>query len=219
MISIVERVPYVGFRCGPMLRQLALITAGMFAAVTADAAPASQDSITAGAQTASTSPDRPSSAASNGTTDDKGDRACVSADPRKIVVCGERGKGYRVDPDTMEASRELSVDERSANSATPSAQALCASQPMGCGHGLESLDLANAADVIGTAVARAARGKDWIATFKTTADEYQLYPEAKRGREARELERAAAKVRMNARAAAKRALGRNGSEELPSSSQ
>jgi hypothetical protein len=101
----------------------------------------------------------------------------------------------------MEAGREARVDGRSTNTAAPAAQASCSASPMGCGTGLEGLDLANVAIVVGTAAVKAAKGEDWKAAFrKGGPDEYQLYLEARRRRELQEVERAqaaAAKSRRN----------------------
>jgi hypothetical protein len=72
---------------------------------------------------------------------------------------------------------------------------------MGCGTGLEGMDLANVAIVAGTMAIKAAKGEDWTKAFKTGGpDEYQLYLQAKQEREAREAERrqaAAAKLRRS----------------------
>ncbi|HEY1213608.1 MAG TPA: hypothetical protein VGE93_08250 [Bryobacteraceae bacterium] len=132
--------------------------------------------------------------------------ACPERNPRDIVVCGQRGQAYRVDPNVMDASRHVQANERSATSAVPAAQALCARPPVGppppCGQGLGSLDLANVAIVVGTTAVRAAKGEDWKSIFRPSGpDEYQLYKEAKRRREAADTERAAARLRMEAREA------------------
>jgi hypothetical protein len=87
----------------------------------------------------------------------------------------------------MDAEREVKSANRSASAPMPSAQAMCSSQPTGCGTGLEGLDLANAAVVIGTAAVKAAKGEDWTTPFKRGgSDEYQLYLQVKQRREARE---------------------------------
>lgn len=102
----------------------------------------------------------------------------------------------------MEANRQAQMNGRSATSAAPAAQTVCAAQPMGCGKGLDSLDLANVAIVGGAAAVEAAKGEDWKRAFKTGGpDEYQLYKQAKRRHELEDDERAAAKVRLQARQA------------------
>jgi hypothetical protein len=102
----------------------------------------------------------------------------------------------------MEAGREVEQSNRSASSPAPAAQAVCAAQTMGCGKGLESLDLANVALVVGTAALKAVKGENWARALKPgAADEYQFYQQSKRRREAQEEERAAAEVRMKAKKA------------------
>jgi hypothetical protein len=63
---------------------------------------------------------------------------------------------------------------------------------MGCGTGLEGLDLANVAVVVGTMAVKAAKGEDWKKAFRQGPDEYQLYLQARHQRDAREAERAEA---------------------------
>ena len=100
----------------------------------------------------------------------------------------------------MDAEREVKSSNRSASAPIPTAQAACSTQPMGCGTGLEGLDLANAAIVIGTAAIKAATGEDWTRPFKMGGpDEYQLYLQAKQRREAREEEKRAEAAALNAR--------------------
>jgi hypothetical protein len=136
--------------------------------------------------------------------------ACQNRNAREIVVCGQRGQAYRVDPNVMEANREAQTNQRSATSAVPPAQALCSRQPVGppsgCGEGLGSLDLANVAIVVATTAVKAAKGEEWKSIFRPGGrDEYQLYQEAKRRRETEDDERAAATVRMKAREAERKA--------------
>jgi hypothetical protein len=72
---------------------------------------------------------------------------------------------------------------------------------MGCTKDLSSLDLANVAVVVGTTAIRAARGDDWTKAFRTGGpDQYQLYRQARRRREAEAEERAAAEVKRKAEA-------------------
>ncbi len=127
---------------------------------------------------------------------------CARQDARSITVCAQRRQGYRLDPSVIEGSRQFEQNNRSATSSTPTAQAVCSSQTMGCGKGLESLDLANVALVIGTAVLKAAKGEKWERAMQPGAtDEYQLYRQAKRRREALEDQQAAAAVRTRAKQA------------------
>ena len=139
----------------------------------------------------------------------KGERAqepCQPQDTRSIVVCAQRRDGYRLDPNVMEAKREKETNNRSANSKVPTAEAVCSAQPMGCGKGMQSLDLANMAIVLGTTAIRAAKGEDWTRALKTGgAGEYQLYKQAEQRRKAQDAERAAARMRTIAREEERRA--------------
>ena len=194
----------------PILRRLTLIISAILVAAAADVAAASQDIATLVTSSAPSSSDRPTAPELVTKTKDGADRTCVSPNPRNILVCGKRGQEYRVDPDVMQANREVQTNERSATSATPPAQAVCSRQPVrpppGCGEGLGSLDLVNVAIVVGTTAVRAAKGEDWKGIFRPGgADEYQLYQQAKRERDARDAERAAAAVRAKAREAEREA--------------
>jgi hypothetical protein len=124
---------------------------------------------------------------------------CRAKDPHDILVCGERRQAYRLDPVVMEASRKAEANNRSAIAPMPPAQAVCARAPSGCGAGLEGLDLANVAIVAGTMAVRAADGKDWTSPLRPGGpDEYELYKQARRRRQAEETERAAARVKRRA---------------------
>jgi hypothetical protein len=107
----------------------------------------------------------------------------------------------------MEASRKAEANNRSAIAPMPPAQAVCAQAPSGCGAGLEGLDLANVAIVVGTMAARAAEGKDWTSPLRPGGpDEYELYKQARQRRQVEETERAAARVKRRA----EEALGETG---------
>jgi hypothetical protein len=138
--------------------------------------------------------------------------ACQSRDAKDIVVCAQRSQPYRLNPAVDEASRQVEANSRSPTAATPPAQAICSSQPSGCGNGLASLDLMNVAIVAATAGVRAATGKDWTKAIKTGGpDEYHLYKEAKGRREAEDTERAAAQLRAQAREAEREVAAASGS--------
>jgi hypothetical protein len=131
--------------------------------------------------------------------------SCRSQDPHDIVVCAQRGHGYRLDSNVMDARREAESRSRNATAALPLAQAVCSAAPSGCGNGLEGLDLVNVAFVAGTMAVKAAKGKDWTGALGTGGpDEYQLYLQAKREREQHEADRAAGQLRAAARARADR---------------
>ena len=140
--------------------------------------------------------------------------ACPSTNPENIVVCAQRGRAYRIDPNISEAQQQVDANSQAATSAMPAAQANCSQSPAGCGKGLESLDLANVAFVAGTMAVRAAKGEDWRRALRTGGpDEYQLYRQAKQRREALEAERAAAAMRKKAEEAERRASAAGQSAE------
>ncbi|MEA3058875.1 MAG: hypothetical protein QOE50_287 [Sphingomonadales bacterium] len=181
---------------------LMLILGGAVASATPAVAASAQATASPPAETGPNSTNGPPAPARPRKSADGGNGACQSQDTRNIIVCGQRRQGYRIDPSVTEANREADSNSRSATSATPAAQAVCAASPMGCGKGLEGLDLANVAVVAATMGVRAVKGKDWARAFKTGGtDEYQLYQQAKQRREAEDAERAAAKVKMKAREA------------------
>jgi hypothetical protein len=120
----------------------------------------------------------------------------ASTSERAIVVCAQRPQGYRLNPDVIEARREI----RSGGRPTPSEKFRntdCATiGPMGC-RGGAGINLVNAVMVAGTIAAKAMRGENVGQMFETdpSPSEYQLYLEAKRRREAKEAQ--AAKVRAD----------------------
>lgn len=129
------------------------------------------------------------------------DAACQSPDPTNIMVCGRRPQPYRPDPSVVEAGRGAERNSRSAISATPVAQAACIASKAGCTKDLSSLDIANVAFLVGRAAVKAARGDDWTRAFRTGGpDQYQLYQQAKRRREAEAQERAAGEAKRRAEA-------------------
>ncbi len=131
------------------------------------------------------------------------DGKCASAETGAIVVCGSGPPPYRIDPDVTAGAQAAERDRDEAIVPVPAAQAACARSPMGCGKGLESLDLANVAVVAGTMAVKAARGEDWARPLRPTGPgEYQRYREAKQVRQERAADRAARKLRDTARAAA-----------------
>ena len=84
---------------------------------------------------------------------------CASHEPGAIVVCGPGPHPYRIDPDVSTGQRAADHDANSATASIPAAQAACADSPMGCGKGLEGLDLINLAVLAGTMAVDAATGR------------------------------------------------------------
>ena len=116
-------------------------------------------------------------------------RPCSTPYPKdgdqEIVICVERSQGYRIDPDLMKAQREakrkkLKRPERFVDKS-------CASVgPMGCRDG-GGINLLAAAVTAATMAKRAINGENVGEMFVTEPqpDEYQLYLQAKREREAK----------------------------------
>ena len=129
------------------------------------------------------------------------DAKCTSAEAGAIVVCGSGLQPYRIDPDVTAGQQAAQKDRDDARAAVPAAQAACAASPMGCGKGLEGLDWINVAAVAGMAAMRAVRGEDWTKPLRPAGPgEYQRYQEAKKAREERSADRAALRLREQARA-------------------
>ena len=137
-----------------------------------------------------------------------GDRDCSAAnkDPnaRVIVVCGPKPQGYRLNPDVLEARREM----RSGGTPKSQQQRMtqgtnCAVGPAGCQYA--GINLLGAALTAAQMAARVAKGQEIGSMFVTDPhpSEYQLYQQAKTRREAKEA--AAAAKAAQAKAAAQAA--------------
>jgi hypothetical protein len=112
--------------------------------------------------------------------------------PPEIVVCAPQG--YRLDPDVMEAKREIRSGGRPHNPHEAFRNNDCATiGPMGC-RGGAGINLVAAAITAATMIQKALSGGNVGEMFVTDPqpDEYQLYVEAKHAREAKEAEQAAA---------------------------
>jgi len=119
----------------------------------------------------------------------------LSGDVHEIIVCAPRPQGYRLDPDVMEARREMRSGgpPRRPERAQPSQCGTVG--PMGC-TGRPTIDFLSTALVLGQMARKAAKGENVGQMFVTTPtrSEYQLYLDAKRRREAiEESEQAAGK--------------------------
>jgi hypothetical protein len=111
---------------------------------------------------------------------------------RDIVVCAQRG--YRLNPDVLEAKREARSGGRPRGPQNYNYNNCASVGPMGCmGQNQPMINLIYAATVLGTMMDRLSKGQEIGSMFKTTPtlNEYQLYLEAKHRREAREAEAAA----------------------------
>ena len=134
-------------------------------------------------------------------------KATETGDERTIVVCAQRPNGYRLNPDVMEAKREMrSGGPPPRPGPGVHIQPDCRTVgPAGCFNA--GINLVAAAITAVTMVERAVKGQNVGQMFITDPhpDEYHLYLEAKHRREQREAEAAAAaaaKAKKDAVAAA-----------------
>jgi hypothetical protein len=131
------------------------------------------------------------------------DEACAAAtaktDSRQIVICAQRPQGYRLNPDLMEARREMRSGGRPTSPHETFKDNSCTTVgPAGCIGAAAGINLLGAATTLATMATRVAKGEEIGSMFQTTPQptEYQLYLSAKQRREAREAEEAlAAKVK------------------------
>lgn len=183
-----------------VLPAIILLMGGVISNVAAASAASAQLSASPGLETGTDATTGLPAPATHLKTGERTQGTCQPQEARNIVVCGQRREGFRLDPDVMEAKREVETDSRSASSKVPTAQAACSPQPMGCGKSLDSFDLANVAIVLGTSAIRAAKGEVWTKAFKTGGpDEYQQYQQAKQRRKAQDAGLAAVRLRLIAR--------------------
>jgi hypothetical protein len=133
-------------------------------------------------------------------------RECTntSKDPNspEIVICAPRPQGYRLNPDVLEAKREM----RSGGPPKSQQQRMqlsnnCAVGPAGCQYA--GINLLAAAVTAATMAGRLAKGQEIGSMFQTDPhpDEYHLYLAAKARREAKEAEAKAKAVAAAAKAA------------------
>jgi len=117
------------------------------------------------------------------------------SDPKstQIVICAPRTEGYRLNPDVLEARREMRNGGR-PNHPGPDMKPYrdCNVGPMGCGP-QAGINLMAAALTAAEMAKRLAQGKEVGSMFVTDPHptEYQLYKAAKARREAEEAEKAA----------------------------
>jgi hypothetical protein len=120
----------------------------------------------------------------------------------EIVVCVQRPQGYRLDPDVMEAKREIrggGRPKRPDRMKDTSCAVVGAAGCIGAGAGI---NLIGAALTAAEMAARLSKGQEIGSMFVTDPQptEYQLYLEAKQRREAKEAAKAAA-AKVKAKAA------------------
>jgi hypothetical protein len=126
----------------------------------------------------------------NSSAGDPCDAAKAASDETHIVICAPRPNGYRINPDIMEAKRELKSGGRPPRPGrTPDTG--CPVGPMGCQ--TAGINLLAAGITAVTMVEKAVKGENVGEMFITDPHptEYQLYQMAKKRREEREAEEAA----------------------------
>lgn len=124
------------------------------------------------------------------------DRDCSPAnkDPnaRVIVVCGPKPQGYRLNPDVLEAKREMKNGGRPKSQQERMQQPnSCVVGPAGCQYA--GINLLGAAITAAQMAKRLTNGQEVGSMFITDPhpSEYQLYVEAKKRREAKDAAAAA----------------------------
>ena len=118
-----------------------------------------------------------------------------TSNPNEVVICAPRIEGYRLNPDVMEARREIHSGGRPTRPGPMGARPRdCAVGPWACGP-QAGINLVGAALTAATMVKKAVSGENVGQMFVTDPhpSEYQLYLAAKARREAREAEISAAK--------------------------
>jgi hypothetical protein len=138
-----------------------------------------------------------------------GERVCLeqNKDPKanEIVICAPKPQGYRIDPDVLEARREKKQGPGSRPHSPHETYAdhSCANVgPMGC-RGVPTINVLAAALVAAKMADRLSKGQEVGSMFETTptSGEYRLYVDAKKRREEKEADVAAAKAKAAAEAA------------------
>ena len=143
------------------------------------------------------------------------DRVCTDAnkDPnaKVIVICGPPPQGYRLNPDVLEARREMKNGGKPKSQQQRMEQGTnCAVGPAGCQYA--GINLLGAALTAAEMASRAAKGQEIGSMFITDPhpSEYQLYLAAKKRREAKEAEAAAKAAQARAQAGSPPANARPG---------
>jgi hypothetical protein len=138
-----------------------------------------------------------------------------SSNEREIVICAQRPNGYRLNPDIMEAKRELKKGAPAPPLGRYSRPDCATVGPIPCTSA--GINLVGAALAAATMVEKAVKGEDVGQMFVTDPhpDEYHLYLMAKARREQEQAEAAAKKSRAEAQAKAQ-AKGASTTADPPS---
>jgi hypothetical protein len=144
-------------------------------------------------------------AAASSTPSSPPSKSCgqASTDSREIVICTERPQGYRINPDVLEARREIKSGGRPVRPGGGPPPDCATFGPQPCTQA--GVNLIGAALAAADMAKRVAEGKEIGSMFLTDPHptEYQLYQMSKARREAEEADKKAASVKAKAEAAAK----------------
>jgi hypothetical protein len=126
-----------------------------------------------------------------------------SANTREIVICAQRPQGYRLNPDILEAKRELRSGGRPPRPVSERRIPEGTMPPPPLPGGLRAVNVVGVGLTAAEMAVRLAQGKDVGSMFVTDPNpsEYQLYLVAKARREAREQAEAEARAGAKAKAA------------------
>ena len=147
-------------------------------------------------------PPAPKPAPPAATSDDGCKDATAAGNQREIVICAQRPNGYRLNPDVMQAKREAhngGALKRPDNYLYPTCGTVGPAPCFNAG-----INIIAAALTAAEMAKRLAEGKEIGSMFETghELNEYELYVQAKKDREAREAEAAAIARAKSPKAAA-----------------
>ncbi len=136
-------------------------------------------------------PAAPAAAEQKRASDDSCKDAASTANQREIVICAQRPNGYRLNPDVIEAKREMRNGGGAKGPNTYLYPTCSTVGPAGCFNA--GINIIAAALTAVEMARRLAAGQEIGSMFKTGHEltEYELYQQAKKNREAREAEAAA----------------------------
>ncbi len=130
-------------------------------------------------------------------------KTALPTEPGEIVVCAVKPQGYRIDPDILQAGREKRNRRRPKPPDRMADKSCQVVGPMGC-RGEATVNVVQATLAAATMLKKAVNGENVGKMFVTRPEpsEYELYLEAKRGRQAREEEEAAMAAASEVRSSA-----------------
>jgi hypothetical protein len=143
--------------------------------------------VTAAAQAAASPiPPAPAAIDAGGKVEWSSPAGCKTPHPSDLIICGKRRDPYRIDPNVLEASREVdALPPKPPVTADATVNGNGCVGPSTCQGGV--IPLVGMAIVAAKAAALAANGDDWREAIRIHEDEYRLYKQAeeRRARERR----------------------------------